>query len=160
MPFHLADALLILIFQSHFWMQYLITHFSDFQLACLGSFFLHESVFFLSGLPFIFIERAGWLSKYKIQVCRLSFLVLSRINATLFWWSQLWISACIEKLYDRLPNPAWIFYSTLVPYWYSMAVTQESLSCSISFTSRVKWQNIQKFSIVKQFSYLFSLSAW
>ncbi|KAJ7980807.1 Methylsterol monooxygenase 2-1 [Quillaja saponaria] len=47
--------------------QYLITHFSDFQLACLGSFFLHESVFFLSGLPFIFIERAGWLSKYKIQ---------------------------------------------------------------------------------------------
>ncbi|XP_030964381.1 methylsterol monooxygenase 2-2 [Quercus lobata] len=47
--------------------QYLITHFSDFQLACLGSFFLHESVFFLSGLPFIFLERAGWLNKYKIQ---------------------------------------------------------------------------------------------
>ena len=49
-------------------MQYLITHFNDFQLACLGSFFLHESVFFLSGLPFIWFERAGWLSKYKIQV--------------------------------------------------------------------------------------------
>jgi 4-alpha-methyl-delta7-sterol-4alpha-methyl oxidase len=49
-------------------MQYLITHFSDFQLACLGSFFLHESIFFFSGLPFIFLERAGWLSKYKIQV--------------------------------------------------------------------------------------------
>lgn len=48
-------------------MQYLTTHFTDFQLACLGSFFLHESVFFLSGLPFIFLERAGWLSKYKIQ---------------------------------------------------------------------------------------------
>ncbi|GFP91194.1 methylsterol monooxygenase 2-2 [Phtheirospermum japonicum] len=46
---------------------YLITHFSDFQLACLGSFFLHESIFFLSGLPFIYLERAGWLSKYKIQ---------------------------------------------------------------------------------------------
>ncbi|XP_027109501.1 methylsterol monooxygenase 2-2 isoform X2 [Coffea eugenioides] len=46
---------------------YLITHFSDFQLACLGSFFLHESVFFLSGLPCIYLERAGWLSKYKIQ---------------------------------------------------------------------------------------------
>ncbi|KAK2428413.1 sterol 4-alpha-methyl-oxidase 2-2 [Trifolium repens] len=46
---------------------YLITNFSDFQLACLGSFFLHESVFFLSGLPFVWIERAGWLSKYKIQ---------------------------------------------------------------------------------------------
>lgn len=52
-----------------FVLQYLITHFSDFQLACLGSFFLHESVFFLSGLPFVWIERAGWLSKYKIQVC-------------------------------------------------------------------------------------------
>ncbi|CAN1846649.1 Methylsterol monooxygenase 2-2 [Linum perenne] len=47
--------------------QFLITHFSDFQLACLGSFFIHESIFFLSGLPFIFLERAGWLSKYKIQ---------------------------------------------------------------------------------------------
>lgn len=46
---------------------YLITHFSDFQLACLGSFFIHESVFFLSGLPFILFERAGWLHKYKIQ---------------------------------------------------------------------------------------------
>ncbi|XAR58952.1 Methylsterol monooxygenase [Bertholletia excelsa] len=46
---------------------YLITHFNDFQLACLGSFLIHESVFFLSGLPFIFFERAGWLSKYKIQ---------------------------------------------------------------------------------------------
>ncbi|GMP89481.1 hypothetical protein CsSME_00041033 [Camellia sinensis var. sinensis] len=47
--------------------EYVITHFNDFQLACLGSFFLHESVFFLSGLPFIYFERAGWLSKYKIQ---------------------------------------------------------------------------------------------
>ncbi|KAG2670074.1 hypothetical protein I3760_14G066900 [Carya illinoinensis] len=49
---------------------YLITHFSDFQLACLGSFFLHESVFFLSGIPFIYLERARWLSKYKIQSIR------------------------------------------------------------------------------------------
>ncbi|MED6143634.1 Methylsterol monooxygenase 2-2 [Stylosanthes scabra] len=47
--------------------QYLITHFSDFQLACLGSFFIHESVFFLSGFPFIWLERSGWLTKYKIQ---------------------------------------------------------------------------------------------
>uniref|UniRef100_A0A803KRS2 Fatty acid hydroxylase domain-containing protein n=1 Tax=Chenopodium quinoa TaxID=63459 RepID=A0A803KRS2_CHEQI len=47
--------------------QYLVTHFSDFQLACIGSFILHESVFFLSGLPFIFLERGGYLSKYKIQ---------------------------------------------------------------------------------------------
>ncbi|KAG4113564.1 hypothetical protein ERO13_D13G231300v2 [Gossypium hirsutum] len=46
---------------------YLITHFSDFQLASMGSFLLHESVFFLSGLPFIYLERAGLLSKYKIQ---------------------------------------------------------------------------------------------
>ncbi|GJU41343.1 hypothetical protein Tco_1194300 [Tanacetum coccineum] len=45
----------------------LITNFSDFQLACLGSFILHEYVFFLSGLPFIYLERAGWLSKYKIK---------------------------------------------------------------------------------------------
>ncbi|XP_018489401.1 methylsterol monooxygenase 2-2-like isoform X2 [Raphanus sativus] len=47
--------------------QYLVTHFSDFQLACIGSFLLHESVFFLSGLPFIFLERQDFLSNYKIQ---------------------------------------------------------------------------------------------
>ncbi|XP_059297657.1 methylsterol monooxygenase 2-2-like [Lycium ferocissimum] len=46
---------------------YLITNFSDFQLTCFGGFFLHESVFFLSGLPFILFERAGWFGKYKIQ---------------------------------------------------------------------------------------------
>ncbi|KAL9328089.1 hypothetical protein ACSQ67_003092 [Phaseolus vulgaris] len=47
--------------------QFLITHFSEFQLACLGTFFLHESVFFLSGLPYMMLERSRWLSKYKIQ---------------------------------------------------------------------------------------------
>ncbi|CAD5319842.1 unnamed protein product [Arabidopsis thaliana] len=47
--------------------KYLVTHFSDFQLACIGSFILHESVFFLSGLPYIFLERTGFLSNYKIQ---------------------------------------------------------------------------------------------
>ncbi|KAH9609751.1 hypothetical protein KSS87_012741 [Heliosperma pusillum] len=46
---------------------YLISNFSDFQLSCIGSFILHESVFFLSGLPFILLERLGYLSKYKIQ---------------------------------------------------------------------------------------------
>ncbi|XP_022853237.1 methylsterol monooxygenase 2-2-like isoform X2 [Olea europaea var. sylvestris] len=46
---------------------YLITHRNDFELACIGSFLLHESVFFLSGFPFICFEWAGWLSKYKIQ---------------------------------------------------------------------------------------------
>ncbi|BAT99581.1 hypothetical protein VIGAN_10103700 [Vigna angularis var. angularis] len=48
--------------------QFLITHFSEFQLACLGTFFLHEGVFFLSGLPYMMLERSRWLSKYKIQV--------------------------------------------------------------------------------------------
>ncbi|KAL9250524.1 Methylsterol monooxygenase 2-2-like protein [Drosera capensis] len=47
--------------------QYFIDNFSDFKLACIGSFILHESVFFLSGLPFIYLERQGYLSKYKIQ---------------------------------------------------------------------------------------------
>ncbi|KAK9740548.1 hypothetical protein RND81_03G043600 [Saponaria officinalis] len=46
---------------------YLITNFSDFQLSCIGSFILHESVFFLSGLPFILLEILRYLSKYKIQ---------------------------------------------------------------------------------------------
>lgn len=47
--------------------QYLITRYSDFQLTTFGTFILHESVFFLSGLPFLLLERAGYFSKYKIQ---------------------------------------------------------------------------------------------
>ncbi|RDX72822.1 Methylsterol monooxygenase 2-2, partial [Mucuna pruriens] len=54
--------------------QFLITHFSDFQLACLGTFLLHEGVFFLSGLPFVWLERTGWLGKYKIQSIMLAFM--------------------------------------------------------------------------------------
>ncbi|CAN7061042.1 unnamed protein product [Brassica rapa subsp. trilocularis] len=46
---------------------YLVSNFSDFQLACIGSFIVHETVFFLSGLPYIFLERTGLLSTYKIQ---------------------------------------------------------------------------------------------
>lgn len=87
---------------SLFLVQYLITNFSDFQLACLGSFFLHESVFFLSGLPFIYLERAGWLSKYKIQVQSValavslnhynSFLNFSSCTSTILTYSnQLWL---------------------------------------------------------------------
>jgi hypothetical protein len=62
-------------------MQYLVTHFSDFQLACIGSFLLHESVFFLSGLPFIFLERQGFLSKYKIQVYSLLIIYLLQVSS-------------------------------------------------------------------------------
>ncbi|CAD5166590.1 unnamed protein product [Musa acuminata subsp. burmannicoides] len=47
--------------------QYLITHFSEFQLATIGTFLIHESVFFLSGLPSIYFERSGLFSEYKIQ---------------------------------------------------------------------------------------------
>nr|CAD1817654.1 unnamed protein product [Ananas comosus var. bracteatus] len=46
---------------------YLITNFSEFQLATLGTFIIHESVFFLSGLPSLLFERSGLFSKYKIQ---------------------------------------------------------------------------------------------
>jgi len=71
-----GNEILSITLMLFFVVQYLITHFSDFQLACLGSFFLHEGVFFLSGLPFIWLERAGWMSKYKIQVCPCSNLLI------------------------------------------------------------------------------------
>lgn len=61
-------------------LQYLITHFSEFQLASVGTFLLHESVFFLSGLPFMVLERAGFLSKYKIQVRQSPLLYDNRIG--------------------------------------------------------------------------------
>ncbi|MCO5558489.1 hypothetical protein L7F22_012073 [Adiantum nelumboides] len=46
--------------------EYLINNFSEFQLASLGSFIIHEGVFFLSGLPYLFMEMWG-LKRYKIQ---------------------------------------------------------------------------------------------
>ncbi|KAG5598584.1 hypothetical protein H5410_029954 [Solanum commersonii] len=46
---------------------FLLANFSDFQLTSLGGFIVHESAFFLSGIPFILFERAGWFGKYKIQ---------------------------------------------------------------------------------------------
>ncbi|KAF3610558.1 hypothetical protein DY000_02044657, partial [Brassica cretica] len=77
---HNRDLSLIL-----FLSQYLVTHFSDFQLACIGSFLLHESVFFLSGLPFIYLERQGFLTKYKIQVYSLFFiLICSQWSSSVF----------------------------------------------------------------------------
>jgi plant 4alpha-monomethylsterol monooxygenase len=49
-------------------MQYLIGNFSEFQLATVVTFLLHESIFFLSGLPSLLFERFGLFAKYKIQV--------------------------------------------------------------------------------------------
>ncbi|GJN05202.1 hypothetical protein PR202_ga22811 [Eleusine coracana subsp. coracana] len=47
--------------------QYLIGNFSEFQLATVVTFLLHETVFFLSGLPSLLFERFGLFAKYKIQ---------------------------------------------------------------------------------------------
>jgi 4-alpha-methyl-delta7-sterol-4alpha-methyl oxidase len=49
-------------------MQSLIGNFSEFQLASVVTFVLHESVFFLSGIPSLLFERFGLFAKYKIQV--------------------------------------------------------------------------------------------
>ncbi|XP_019070040.1 4-methylsterol oxidase isoform X1 [Solanum lycopersicum] len=52
---------------SVFRRKFLLANFSDFQLTSLGGFIVHESAFFLSGIPFILFEKAGWFGKYKIQ---------------------------------------------------------------------------------------------
>eukprot|EP00850_Spirogloea_muscicola_P007227 SM000036S13271 [mRNA] locus=s36:217719:219946:- [translate_table: standard] len=44
----------------------LTSRFTDFQLASLGSFVIHESVYFLCGLPYLFMEMAN-VRSYKIQ---------------------------------------------------------------------------------------------
>ncbi|CAM6100012.1 unnamed protein product [Calypogeia fissa] len=46
--------------------KFLIDNFTEFQLASAGTFIVHESVFFLSGLPYLLMETWG-LQKYKIQ---------------------------------------------------------------------------------------------
>ncbi|KAF8706361.1 hypothetical protein HU200_030623 [Digitaria exilis] len=48
----------------------LIANFSEFQLATVITFLLHEIVFFLSGLPSLLFERFGLFAKYKIQASR------------------------------------------------------------------------------------------
>ena len=58
-------------------MQLLIANFTEFQLATVVTFLLHETVFFLSGLPSLLFERFGLFAKYKIQVPRASFLSFS-----------------------------------------------------------------------------------
>jgi hypothetical protein len=47
--------------------QLLIANFTEFQLATVVTFMIHETVFFLSGLPSLLFERFGLFAKYKIQ---------------------------------------------------------------------------------------------
>ncbi|GAQ91192.1 sterol 4-alpha-methyl-oxidase 2 [Klebsormidium nitens] len=44
----------------------LTDNFTEFQLASIGSFLIHESVYFLSGIPFLLMEMYN-IRKYKIQ---------------------------------------------------------------------------------------------
>ncbi|XP_055831874.1 methylsterol monooxygenase 2-2 isoform X1 [Solanum dulcamara] len=106
---------------------YLITNFNDFQLACLGSFFLHESVFFLSGLPFILLERAGWLSKYKIQTKNNSPAAQEKCITRLLLYHFcvnlpiMMASYPVFKLMgmrNTLPLPSWKVISTQVLFYF------------------------------------------
>ncbi|OIT02275.1 methylsterol monooxygenase 2-2, partial [Nicotiana attenuata] len=106
---------------------YLITNFSDFQLACLGSFFLHESVFFLSGLPFILLERAGWLSKYKIQTKNnspaaqekcITRLLLYHFCVNLPLMMASYPVFRLMGMRSTLPLPSWKVISTQVFFYF------------------------------------------
>ncbi|KAM3231842.1 methylsterol monooxygenase 2-2 isoform X1 [Capsicum chacoense] len=106
---------------------YLITNFSDFQLACLGSFFLHESVFFLSGLPFILLERAGWLSKYKIQTKNntpaaqekcITRLLLYHFCVNLPLMMASYPVFRLMGMRSTLPLPSWKVISTQVLFYF------------------------------------------
>jgi 4-alpha-methyl-delta7-sterol-4alpha-methyl oxidase len=50
------------------WQAVVVDNFTELQVATVVTFLLHETVFFLSGLPFLVFERFGLLAKYKIQV--------------------------------------------------------------------------------------------
>ncbi|OEL25957.1 Methylsterol monooxygenase 2-1, partial [Dichanthelium oligosanthes] len=68
---HSGISLSLPLSAHSFWgpksMQLLIANFSEFQLATVFTFLLHETVFFLSGLPSLLFERFGLFAKYKIQ---------------------------------------------------------------------------------------------
>ncbi|XVE71502.1 hypothetical protein DITRI_Ditri10aG0156000 [Diplodiscus trichospermus] len=110
--------------------------FTDFQLASIGSFLVHESALFLSGLPFIYLDRAGLLSKYKIQTKNNSPTTHEKCITTLllyhfsFSLPLLIVSYPVFKfvgMKSSLPFPSWkvvlsqiIFYFILedfVFYW-------------------------------------------
>jgi 4-alpha-methyl-delta7-sterol-4alpha-methyl oxidase len=61
-------------------MQLLTANFTEFQLATVVTFLLHETVFFLSGLPSLLFERFGLFAKYKIQVKILFFCSAGRVT--------------------------------------------------------------------------------
>ncbi|URE12377.1 C-4 methylsterol oxidase [Musa troglodytarum] len=115
---------------------YLIAHFSEFQLATIGSFLIHESAFFLSGFPSIFLERSGLFSKYKIQKKRntaeahkkcISRLILYHVCVNLPVMLISYPAFRYMGLSSSLPLPNWtvivsqiIFYFILedfVFYW-------------------------------------------
>ncbi|KAG9138415.1 hypothetical protein Leryth_021068 [Lithospermum erythrorhizon] len=80
---------------------YLINHFSDFQLACLGSFFLHESVFFLSGLPFILFER-------KVMSTQILFYFI--LEDFVFYWGHRflhtkWLYKHVHSVHHEYATP-------------------------------------------------------
>jgi 4-alpha-methyl-delta7-sterol-4alpha-methyl oxidase len=62
--------------------QVLTANFTEFQLATVFTFLIHEAAFFLSGLPSLLFERFGLFAKYKIQV-RLPTFSSSSANANL-----------------------------------------------------------------------------
>ncbi|KAF5821576.1 putative 4-alpha-methylsterol monooxygenase [Helianthus annuus] len=106
---------------------YLITHFSDFQLACVGSFFLHETVFFLSGLPFVYIERAGWLKKYKIQAKNNTTEAQEKcITRLLFYHFCVNLPVMLASypvfsfmgMKSSLPLPSWKVISTQILFYF------------------------------------------
>jgi hypothetical protein len=57
------------------WQAVVVDNFTELQVATVVTFLLHETVFFLSGLPFLVFERFGLLAKYKIQVRALFYSV-------------------------------------------------------------------------------------
>lgn len=115
-------------------MQYLVTHFSDFQLATLGTFIIHESVFFLSGLPSLLFERSGFFSKYKIQVCPAAQFFFFSLFLSLSWfiiytsetlkkldsegWFRLWmVMLKCNIIFCFMKHASWSFWSCKLWSW-------------------------------------------
>uniref|UniRef100_A0A0V0IBX6 Putative ovule protein n=1 Tax=Solanum chacoense TaxID=4108 RepID=A0A0V0IBX6_SOLCH len=110
---------------------FLLANFSDFQLTSLGGFIVHESAFFLSGIPFILFERAGWFGKYKIQKKTNNTEAQQKCITRL-----LMFHFCVNLPILIVTYPLFKFMgmrSTLpLPSWYFLALCIPSLSCVMS----------------------------
>ncbi|KAG2559475.1 hypothetical protein PVAP13_8NG298500 [Panicum virgatum] len=104
--------------------QVLTANFSEFQLATVFTFLIHETAFFLSGLPSLLFERFGLFAKYKIQKKSNTSAYQNRCVLRLILYH-----VCVNLPVIIFSYPAFKFMglrsSLPLPHWYRTVVVSQ-----------------------------------